>query len=108
MVTELDLLTGRESRVFLQELGYRSVTNSFLSPASYEERGGEVNPLHQAAAWEAVLRGYWDPGWPWMEGLGAWQVLVDENIGARKNGFSPLGNELTERAFRARGLPTAF
>jgi hypothetical protein len=42
-----------------------------------------------------------------MAGLGAWQVLVDENIGARKNGFSPLGNELTEQAFRARGLPSA-
>lgn len=107
MVTELDLITGRTSPVFLQELGYRSVTNSFLSPASYEERGGETNQMHQAAAWEAVLRGYWDPGWPWMAGLGAWQVLVDEDIGARQSGFSPLGNELTEAVFRRRGQPSA-
>lgn len=106
MISEMDLLTGKDSKIFLQELGYRRVNNSFLSPSSYEDRGGEINPLHQAAAWEAVFRGFWDPNWPWMTGLGVWQVLVDTDPSASDKGFSIFGNEEAELVFKARFFPS--
>ena len=96
-LTEISLNLGVDKPVYFQEMGYRSVTESFLRPASYESRKGTFNELHQAAAWDAFLTAFWDPGWPWFEGTGLWQVLVDKDIDPRTDtGFSPLGKPLSE------------
>jgi hypothetical protein len=102
ILTEISLENGCDRDVYFQEVGYRSVTNGFLSPAAYESRGGEPNALHQAAAWEAVFRGYWEPRWPWMKGVGAWQVLVDRDVdeSGRATGFSPFDNRITEKVMK--------
>lgn len=96
-LTEISMTVGTEKEIFFEEVGYRSATESFLRPATYERKPGIYNPLHQAAAWDAFFRAYWEPGWKWMSGVAMWQVLVDEEpVGAGNTGFSPLGKTMTE------------
>ncbi len=100
VLTEVAMTIGSEKPVFFQEVGYRSVEECFLHPASFESEGGKSNPMHQAAAWEAFFRAYWQPQWPWMTGVGVWQVLVDEDAaGPQDRGFSPLGKPSVEDVF---------
>lgn len=101
LLTEVALTLGFEKPVYFQEVGYRSVEKCFLSPASYEDRGGKENILHQAVAWEAFFRAYWAPQWPWMSGVAVWQVLVDEGpTNPPGKGFTPIGKALTEEVFQ--------
>lgn len=100
-LTEMGMIEGDIKPLFFQEVGYRSVEKCFLDPASYEEQGGKVNLQHQAAAWEAFFRAYWMPQWPWMTGVGMWQILVDETPGSGPDkGFSPLGKEPLESVLK--------
>jgi roadblock/LC7 domain-containing protein len=89
-LTEIALTLGAEKPAFIQEVGYSSTENTFLEPAAYESSKGKLNLFHQAAAWEAFLKAYWTPQWPWMTGFGMWQVLVDEETTANDKGFTPL------------------
>lgn len=105
-LTEISLATGVDRPVYFQEMGYRSAEESFVKPASYESRKAKFNEIHQAAAWDAFLKAYWDPRWPWFEGVGIWQVLVDADIDPRSDtGFIPLGKPTTESVLRGRFRP---
>jgi len=100
-LTEISLALGVDKPVYFQEMGYRSAEESFVKPASYESRKGVFSELHQAAAWDAFLGAYWDARWPWFEGVGLWQVLVDSDIEpSRDTGFNPIGKPLTEQVLR--------
>jgi len=100
-LTEISLTLGSEKSIFFEEVGYRSVTDGFLRPATYEHRPGVFNELHQAAAWQAFFRAYWVPNWNWMSGVAVWQVLVDqEPLVPGHTGFSPLGKPMTEGVLR--------
>ncbi len=91
-VTEVSITLGQDKPFYFQEVGYRSSARSFLNPSAYEDEGGPYNPLHQAAAWDAFFKSYWEVKWPWMSGVGVWQILVDEEINQTNNtGFTPLG-----------------
>jgi hypothetical protein len=64
----------------------------------YEDGKAKINYLHQAAAWDALLRALTMPlpTANWMREIGIWQVLVDEDTDLiPKGGFSPLGKPLT-------------
>ncbi len=98
---EISLILNVNSQpVFFQELGYRSVTKSFLSPSEYESDMGQANMVHQASAWKGFLLGFVEPNWDWIQGFGVWQHLVDRPIDdVDLKGFSPIGKELSESVF---------
>lgn len=100
-LTEIALTVGFEKPLFFQEAGYRSVEKCFLDPSSYESDGGRYSLLHQAAAWDTFFKAYWEPQWPWMAGVGVWQVLVDADTApVGDKGFTPLSKEPVESVFR--------
>lgn len=99
---QITTATGYTRDLFLQEIGYRSVEKSFVKPYIYEGDNAPINFMHQAAAWEAVLRSFWIPQTPVVSGVGIWQVLVDEDTDLAPNGgFSPLGKPMTEKILRS-------
>lgn len=94
----MSMVSGAHPRLALQEIGYASVENCFVAPYLYENEDAQVNYLHQAAAWDALLRAVTMqlPTSGWMKEVGIWQVLVDEDADLfPKGGFSPLGKPLT-------------
>jgi hypothetical protein len=85
----------------IQEVGYRSVEKCFVSPYLYEDGHTPINYKHQAAAWDALLMSLWNPNTPWMNSIGIWQVLVDDDSDLTTNGgFSPLGKDPTEKVLK--------
>jgi hypothetical protein len=91
-------VSGASPPMALQEIGYASVENCFVAPYLYEDDKAKVNYLHQAAAWDALLRALTMPlpTANWMKEIGIWQVLVDEDTDQiPKGGFSPLGKPLS-------------
>lgn len=96
LLTQVALTVGVEKPLFFQEVGYRSVENCFLDPSAYESQPGKTNLIHQAAAWEAFFRAYWQPHWNWMSGVGLWQDLVDTDPGPNDAGFTPFGKAPVE------------
>lgn len=109
ILTEIAMTVGYERPLYFQEAGYRSVEKCFLDPSSYESDGGKFSLVHQAAAWDAFFKGYWEPQWPWMAGVGVWQVLVDEETnGATDTGFTPLGKKPVEDVLRFHLKPINF
>ncbi|MDG0817492.1 hypothetical protein NWE73_14010 [Bdellovibrio sp. PAP01] len=101
MLSNLDETLGIRSRLAVQEVGYRSVEKCFVAPYLYEDDHTPINYEHQAAAWEALLQAMWEPQWPWMQGIGIWQVLVDDDSDMSVNGgFSPLGKSPAENVLK--------
>lgn len=97
-VEQIAQATGVSKEVGLQEVGYRSVEKCFVSPYHYEGGTEPINYMHQAAAWEALLRASAEFG---LYGVGIWQVLVDEDTDLLENrGFSPLGKQPVSEVFR--------
>lgn len=97
IIGSIDKILGIHSQLAIQEVGYRSVEKCFVAPYLYEDDHTPINYQHQAAAWDALLRAMWTPQWPWMKGVGIWQVLVDDDSDLIINGgFSPLGKPPTE------------
>jgi len=95
--------SGASSRMALQEIGYASVENCFVAPYLYEDHKSKINYLHQAGAWDALLRALTIPlpTEGWMKEVGIWQVLVDEDTDLNPNGgFSPLGKSLTSAVLK--------
>lgn len=101
LMTESAIVLGQEKPVYFQEMGFRSADKSFLNPSAYEDAGGAFNPLHQAAAWEAFFKAYWKVNWPWMAGVGYWQVQVDEDINQKNNtGFTPFAKPEIQKVLK--------
>ena len=96
-LTEIAMVTGVEKKVFFKEIGYRSVEKGFIDPFIYASEHGQVNSAHQAAAYEAFLKSFWEAKWPWFGGVSFWDVAVDPSKkGPMDLGFSPLGKKQTE------------
>ncbi|MFS4461186.1 glycoside hydrolase family 113 [Bdellovibrio sp. HCB2-146] len=96
-------MTGSWRPLALQEIGYRSVEKCFVAPYLYEDDKTPINYIHQAAAWDALLGSLTSQrsDMAWMNGIGIWQVLVDDNSDENINGgFSPLGKEITTKTLQ--------
>jgi hypothetical protein len=101
VLQEIDSTMGLSKKLFIQEIGYRSVEKSFVKPYLYEGDNIPINYIHQAAAWEAILRSFWKPTTPMISGIGIWQVLLDDDTDMIVNGgFSPLGKEPSENVLK--------
>lgn len=98
-MVEIESVTEKAQKLIFKEVGYRSITKGFINPYEYEDGTGEYNEEHQAAAYEALRRAFWLPGFDWFQGASFWDVSVDpkRNTGYGDRGFSPIGKEATKR-----------
>lgn len=88
--------TGKDQRLSIKEVGFRSVDKCFVDPYVYAG-GGALNIAHQAAAYEAIFRAFWTPGYTWFGGVAFWDASVDyTKHGPFDLGFSPIGKQMTE------------
>ena len=104
---EISLVTGVDKKYYFKEVGYRSVEKGFVDPFNYADPASSptavLNTQHQAAAYEAFLRSFWDAKWPWFGGVFFWDVSVDPSkAGAKDTGFSPVGKADTEKTVLTR------
>ncbi len=88
--------------VVLKELGFASRDLGFIRPFEYSKTAnGQANVLHQAAAYEAIFRSFWSPGFEWFRGIVFWDASVNESLhGPTDHGFSPLGKPKTEQVLK--------
>ncbi|WP_413578292.1 glycoside hydrolase family 113 [Bdellovibrio sp. HCB290] len=100
-VNQINSVTQTRKQLAIQEVGYRSVEKCFVSPYLYEGDDAPINYQHQAVAWDALLSSVWNPQMEWINSVGIWQVLVDDDSDSTTNGgFSPLGKEPTEKVLK--------
>jgi len=101
-VAAIDGVTGKSSKIFFKEVGFRSMEGSFIDPFNYENGIGKYNEMHQAGAFSALFRSFWKPNFSWFNGGVFWDVSVDpvRNIGAGDTGFSPIGKPQTEKVIQ--------
>lgn len=94
---EISIYTGDLKPVILKEVGFRSVENAFIDPFNYATAMGQINIEHQAAGYEALFQGFWQPGFEWFEGFAFWDIPLSPNAhGLQDRGFSPVGKPETE------------
>lgn len=95
-LSDISFALGVEKQITIKEVGYRSVQNCFINPASYSEDGGKLNIMHQAASYKALSFAFVKAGWPWLRGIYFWDISVNPSLkGALDKGFSPLEKNLT-------------
>lgn len=98
---EIESVVGVPKTAIFKEVGFRSITRGFVSPFEYVSRPGEINIVHQAAAYRAFFKSFHEAGFPWYKGVYFWDVSVDPKLqGVSDQGFSPLGKPETEREIR--------
>lgn len=96
ILSEISLTLSVEKPVIFKELGFRSVELGFIDPFAYAG-SGDVSIQHQAAAYEAYFRSFWEPNWSWFQGLNFWEISLDPSKeGPQDNGFSPVGKTKSE------------
>jgi len=96
-IRNIDRGANTQSDVILKELGFRSVTKGFIDPFEHVAGGGTLNVSHQAAAFEAFFRSFYEFPLPWFGGVVFWDASVDLSLhGPFDLGFSPLGKRQTE------------
>lgn len=99
---EIEGAVNQEKEVILKEIGYRSVEKGFFNPFAY--RGSDdsaLNVMHQAAAYDAIFRAFWNRDWPWFKGLVWWDASVSPTLhGSDDIGFSPFDKDLTEEVIK--------
>jgi hypothetical protein len=101
-IVEIDATINHRSRIMMKEVGFRSATNAFVDPFNYATGKGTPNIDHQAAAYEAVLKAFWSPSFPWFFGATFWDVSANPSLkGAMDTGFSPLDKAHTESVLKA-------
>ncbi len=105
-VLEISSVTEVDKLLIFKEIGYRSVENGFIDPFVYASKNlGQLNLMHQAAAYDAFLAAFWDAGWGWFGGVYFWDISIDPSIhGPLDKGFSPLGKDQTEKNIKNRFL----
>lgn len=97
---QIEFTLENHKKAIIKEIGFRSVDRGFIDPFAYAG-SGSVNIPHQAAAYQAVLASFWQPQWPWFQGINFWDIAVDPSkTGAADNGFSPVGKEATEKVVK--------
>lgn len=96
-LAEIESVTNKTQFMIFKEVGFRSVEKGFIDPFSYETGAGNYNVEHQAAAYEALFRSFWEPRFPWFQGASFWDVSVSpgRNTGHGDTGFSPVGKKET-------------
>lgn len=95
-LSAIELTLGVQKPAILKEIGYRSVDRGFIDPFAYAGTGS-MNEQHQAAAFDAIYRSFWEARWPWFSGLNWWEIQVDPSrAGPRDTGFSPVSKQQTE------------
>ncbi|UYL08496.1 hypothetical protein B9G69_015745 [Bdellovibrio sp. SKB1291214] len=105
-LAQINKAAATEKPLAIQEVGYRSVEKCFVSPYLYEDGQTPINYQHQAAAWDALLMSLWNDKTPWMNSIGIWQVLLDDDSDTTINGgFSPLGKAPTEKVLKRYFIP---
>lgn len=99
-LTQIEFTLNRPQGVIIKEIGFRSVDRGFIDPFAYAGTGN-VNVVHQAAAYQAVFASFWEPQWPWFKGINFWDIAVDPGKTGRADvGFSPVGKKETEDVVR--------
>lgn len=101
-LAEIESITGKTQPMIFKEVGFRSVEKGFIDPFSYETGTGHYNESHQAAAYEALFRSFWEPRFDWFQGASFWDVSVNpsRNRGRGDTGFSPVGKSKTVDVLR--------
>lgn len=98
---EISLEVGSEKPAYLKEVGFRSVENGFIDPFNYSTAHGELNISHQAAGYEALFKGFWEPEYSWFKGIAFWDIPLNPSLhGESDRGFSPIGKTQTEEIIR--------
>ena len=94
---EISMVAPVEKKMILKEVGYRSIEKGFIEPFNYASASGQLNIMHQAAAFEALLQSFAQANWSWFEGVVFWDIQVDPSkAGPQDLGFSPVGKPATE------------
>lgn len=101
-LAEIESVTGKLQYMIFKEAGFRSVEKGFINPFDYETGEGVYREDHQAAAFEALFKGFWEPRFPWFQGASFWDVSVSpsRNTGRGDTGFSPVGKPQTVNVLR--------
>ncbi|MCB0420245.1 MAG: hypothetical protein KDD61_04575 [Bdellovibrionales bacterium] len=100
-LAEIEDSLGEAKPVMFKEIGYKSVEKGFIDPFSYEKQTTDVNLEHQAAAYEAFFKSFWEPEWTWFYGVSFWDISTSlSRSGELDAGFSPLGKPLTENVIK--------
>lgn len=98
---EISIYTGTEKPAILKEVGFRSVENAFVDPFTYATSLGELNIEHQAAGYESLFKGFWEPGFEWFDGFVFWDIPLTPGLhGSQDRGFSPVGKPETEAVIK--------
>lgn len=99
-VVQIESVIGKQVPIWFKEVGFRSVEKGFIDPFTYAGPG-TLNISHQAAAYEAMFRAFWEPGWDWFRGIVFWDASVSPGLhGSSDKGFSPIGKQETETVIR--------
>ncbi len=101
-MASIEAVTGMHQFAYFKETGFRSIDNGFIDPFDYETGTGHYNPLHQAAAYQAIFESFWAPHFDWFGGGAFWDTGVDpgRNLGIGDTGFSPIGKIETTRVIQ--------
>lgn len=92
---------GREQKVIIKEIGFKSVSNGFINPFSWDDGKGAPSAAHQAAAFEAIYKAWWESPQKWFGGIYWWEGYVDpKRSGPEDKGFSPVGKPETEAVLK--------
>lgn len=96
-LAEIQSVTDKLQPMIFKEVGFRSIEMGFIDPFSYETGAGYYNEDHQAAAYEAIFKSFWEPRFEWFQGASFWDVSVSptRNTGRGDTGFSPIGKKKT-------------
>jgi hypothetical protein len=91
-VTAIESIVGSAQKLMFKEAGYRSVERGFIDPFNFETARGTYQPMHQAAAYQALFESFWQSRLSWFYGGSFWDVSVDpiRNVGVGDTGFSPI------------------
>ncbi len=101
-LAEIESVTEKTQMMIFKETGFRSVDYGFIEPFAYETGTGNYNEEHQAAAFEALFKAFWEPEFYWFQGGSLWDVSVSplRNTGVGDTGFSPVGKPMTTGVLR--------
>ena len=93
---QISSVVGSQKPIIMKEIGYKSIDRGFYQPFAYTGNG-VLNIKHQAAAFDALFRSFWQPGWEWFNGLVVWDASVSPALhGPNDLGFSVIGKPATE------------
>lgn len=98
---EISIYAGETKPAILKEVGFRSVHNAFIDPFTYATSLGQLDIVHQAAGYEGLFKGFWEPNFEWFSGFVFWDIPLTPSLhGPMDRGFSPVGKPETEAVIK--------